>query len=239
MAFTYFFRDAQTLEVMIERALPTLCGQAFIHIWDAGCANGSEPFTLAMILREKMSDYVFRNVRIHATDIDPQFAANVSGGIFAEQEVKRIPYPIRYRYFQVTDQRDQVQVVDEIRAKVTFTQHDLLSLAPPRDDFSLVVCKNVLLHFDEAERRGVFRMFHRAMRQGGLLATEHTQKLPESANSLFEPICSHAQIFRRLDAVDGVRSHVDGPHTAIPDFRRAATPARAARVSTAPPRFEQ
>jgi len=212
MAFTYFFRDAQTLELLIDRALPTLSGQAFIRIWDAGCAHGAEPYTLAMLLRERMSDYVFRNVRIHATDVDPQFGPQIASGIFAEQEVKRIPYPIRYRYFQVTDQRGQVQVVDELRAKVSFAHHDLLSLAPPREDFSLIVCKNVLLHFDEVERRQVLRMFHRAMRPGGLLATEHTQKMPESLDSLFEPISSYAQIYRRLDAAESVLTHVDGPH---------------------------
>jgi len=200
MAFTYFFRDAQTLELLIERALPTLCGQAFIRIWDAGCANGAEPFTLAMLLRERMSDFVFRNVRILATDIDGQFEANIADGLYSDQEIKRIPYPIRYRYFQVTDRPGISRVADEIRGRVRFARHDLLSLVPPREDFSLIVCKNVLLHFDETERRQVIRMFHRAMRPGGLLATEHTQKMPDSLNSLFEPISSHAKIFRRLDA---------------------------------------
>jgi chemotaxis methyl-accepting protein methylase len=60
MAFTFFFRNAQTLELAIDRALPDLCGRAFIHVWDAGCANGAEPYTLAILLRERMSDFVFR-----------------------------------------------------------------------------------------------------------------------------------------------------------------------------------
>ena len=44
-----------------------------------------------MLLRERMSDYVFRNVRIHATDIDSTLGVNVATGVFAEQQVKRIP----------------------------------------------------------------------------------------------------------------------------------------------------
>ena len=103
MAVTYFFRDSQTLELLIRRALPMLCGQAMIRIWDAGCADGAEPYTLAMLLREQMTDQVFRKIRICATDIDPQCGERISGGIYAEHEVKRIPYPIRYRFFQVTD----------------------------------------------------------------------------------------------------------------------------------------
>jgi chemotaxis protein methyltransferase CheR len=212
MAFTFFFRDGQTLELLIEQALPSLCGQAYIHIWDAGCAHGPEAYTLAMMLRERMSDYVFRNVRIHATDVDPQFGRQVAAGIYSEQEVKRIPYLIRYRYFQVADEPGYVQVVPEIRAKVSFLRHDLLSLTPPREDFSLIVCKNVLLHFDEPQRREVFRMFHGALRSQGLLATEHTQNLPSESASLFEPVLGYAKVYRRRDGSETFRAHIDGSH---------------------------
>jgi chemotaxis protein methyltransferase CheR len=210
MAFTFFFRDAQTLELLIEEALPMLCGQAYIRIWDAGCAHGPEPYTLAMLLRERMSDYVFRNVRIHATDVEAQFGAQIAAGIYAEEEVSRMPAAIRQRYFQAADKPGFVQVTDEIRAKVSFAEHDLLSGAPPREDFSLVVCKNVLLHFDMAQRRQVFRMFHHSLRVGGLLATEHTQKLPEDLATLFEPVASYVQIFRRLEAPKNGYEYLDG-----------------------------
>ena len=60
MAFTFFFRDSETLELAIEEALPSLQGRAFIHVWDAGCAHGPEPYTLAILLRERMSDYHLR-----------------------------------------------------------------------------------------------------------------------------------------------------------------------------------
>ena len=215
MAFTYFFRDAQTLEVLIAQALPALRGRAFIRIWDAGCAHGPEPYTLAMLLRERMSDFLFRNVRIHATDVQRQFGPQIAAGIYAEQEVKRIPAAIRERYFRPAGESGHVEVVAEIREKVTFAEHDLLGLNPPREDFSLIVCKNVLLHFDQAQRVEVLRMFHRALRPEGLLATEHTQKLPESLSGLFETVAAHAQVHRRLDAPEGLHTHIDGPHTPV------------------------
>ena len=64
-----------------------------------------------MLLRERMSDFVFRNVRIHATDVEPQFGPHIAAGIYAEQEVKRIPYRIRHRYFQTADEPGYVQVI--------------------------------------------------------------------------------------------------------------------------------
>lgn len=220
MAFTYFFRDGQTLEAMADQALPTLCGQAFIRIWDAACAHGPEPYTLAILLRERMSDFVFRNVHIHATDVDSQFGPRIAAGVFAEQEVKRIPSEIRARHFHPAPAPGHVQITDQLRQEISFCEHDLLTLRPPREDFSLIVCKNVLLHFDEAQRLEVLHMFHRALRPGGSLATEHTQKLPASLGSLFEPVSSYTQVYRRLDGI----------HAAEPTWQPHLAWARAFRI---------
>jgi chemotaxis protein methyltransferase CheR len=228
MSVSYFFRDWHTLELLVQRALPNLCGQASIHIWDAGCANGAEPYTLAMLLREEMTDRVFETVRIHATDVDPDCGPQIAAGIYAKHEIERIPQSLRQRYFQAIGAPGYTQVVDEVRDKVSFTRHDLLSLEPPRNDFSLIVCKNVLNEFDEEQRRQVFGMFHRAMLPNGFLATEHTQEMPQGTESLFEPISRYAQVYRRLDAADGSRSHVEGPHArAVPPLRE---PRRSASI---------
>jgi len=219
MAFTiFFFRDSQTLELAIDEALPSLRGRAFIHVWDAGCAHGPEPYTLAILLRERMSDYIFRNVHIHATDVDSSFAAQVTSGVFAEQEVKRVPPQILQKYlrpasrpelrkgtvpFSPNENRDSppafVEVVPELRAKVTFSQHDLLSLRPVREGLSLIVCKNVLLHLEESQRIEVLQMFHQALQPVGILVMEHTQKLPDTLGPFFQQVAPYAQVFRRVE----------------------------------------
>ena len=56
-------------------------------------------------------------------------------------------------------------------------------------------------------------MFHRSLRPGGLLATEHTQKLPGELNVVFEQVAGYAQIFRRLDVIESIHKHVDGSHS--------------------------
>lgn len=199
MAFTFFFRDWQTLEVAIDDALPGLQGRAFIHVWDAGCAHGPEPYTLAMLLRERTSEYVFRNVRIHATDVDSSFASQVTSGIFAETEIARVPPEIVRKHFRAASQAGFVEVMPELQAKVSFSHHDLLSLKPIRDGLSMIVCKNVLLHFEEAQRIQVIRMFHQALQPGGTLVMEHTQKLPGALSGAFEQVAPHVQVYRKVD----------------------------------------
>lgn len=212
MAFTFFFRDWQTLELAVDAAMRDLCGRAFIHIWDAGCAHGPEPYTLAILLRERMSDYVFRNVRIHATDIEPGFAEQVTAGVFPNHEVQRVPPGILRKYFRPASSPGFVEIVPELRAKVTFSRHDLLSLRPFREGLSMIVCKNVVLHFDETQRIDVLRMFHRALQPGGTLVMEHTQALPRAVAPLFCRVVSHEQVFRKVDAVRG--ELMSGPRVA-------------------------
>jgi chemotaxis protein methyltransferase CheR len=90
-------------------------------------------------------------------------------------------------------------VADVIRERVQPVVHDLTSLIPVRDGVSMVVCKNVLLHLQPAERIEVIRMFHKALEPGGILLTEHTQKLPDELAPLYEQLVADAQVFRKRD----------------------------------------
>jgi len=201
MAFTYFFRDMQTLEMIRDHVLPALRTRRYINIWDAGCAMGPEPYSLAIIFRENMGQMIFRNVRIHATDIDGSnlFGKIIKDGVYPRQQVERIPKDIFGRYFQKADEPDHFRILQEIRNCVRFQKHDLLTLTPVRSDFGLIVCKNVLLHFKESERVEVIKMFHKSLTVGGYFVTEQTQKLPDKVKHLFRPVVSNARVFQKVD----------------------------------------
>ena len=80
-----------------------------------------------------------------------------------------------------------------------FQQHDLLSFQEIGHGYSLVLCKNVLLHFQPPERIEVLRMFHRALAPGGLFATEQTQEMPRELAPLFERVIPDGQLFRKVE----------------------------------------
>jgi len=200
MAFTYFFRDMQTLEMIRDYVVPSLTSRRYINIWDAGCAVGAEPYSIAIILRENMGKMIFRNVRIFATDVDESnlFGNIIQQGVYPDEQVKRIPRNIFERYFSSADTPKNFQISQEIRKSVNFQKHDLLSFSSIRDDLGLIVCKNVLLHFKQEERITVIKMFHSALFDGGYFVTEQTQKLPDCLQGLFEPVVSNAQLFRKV-----------------------------------------
>jgi len=200
MAFTYFFRDSHTLELTVKLMAPEVMGRSRIRVWDAGCAMGPEPYTLAILCAEHLGRFAFKNLFIQATDIDESnhFGEVISQGDYAAEEVDRMPRELFQKYFRPGGKSGFYRISEEIRGRVSFKRHNLLSLTTVGNDFSLVLCKNVLLHFQPRERVEVIRMFHRALAPGGFFATEQTQKLPPEVAPCFEKVAGDAQIFRKV-----------------------------------------
>lgn len=199
MAFTYFFRDLHTLNHSVKYLIPSIAGRSSIRIWDAGCASGQEPYTLALLLAESMGHFSFRNLQIQATDLDGSnlFGDIIAQGIYPREEVERIPPDILQKYFKQSNGGNHFQIDEQVRKRLHFQKHDLLSLKPIGGDFSLILCKNVLLHLQVAERVKVIKMFYGALAPGGLFATEQTQKMPDEVAHLFEELTPDAQLFRK------------------------------------------
>lgn len=200
MAFTFFMRDQPTLEHAVDQMVPYASGRSKIKIWDAGCALGQEAYTLAMILAERMNRFGFKNVQIDATDHDSanHFGDVVSAAVYHGDELKRTPAHLLDKYFEpAATKPGYFRVKDELRSRVRFRYHNLLSLTPAGDDYCLVVCKNVLLHFQPGERVEVFRTFHKALAPGGYLVTENTQKLPGEVAHLFIQVVADAKLYKK------------------------------------------
>lgn len=203
MAFTYFFRDLQTLEHITKYLVPSVTGRSAIRIWDAGCASGQEPYTLAILLAEAMGRFSFRNLQIEATDLDGSnlFGDIIAKGVYPKEEVERIPVTILQKYFTPCEEGIYFKIDEQLRNRLTFQKHDLLSLKPIGTEFSLILCKNVLLHLQGAERIAVIKMFYDALGTGGFLATEQTQKIPDEVSHLFIQVTPDAQLFRKNEKI--------------------------------------
>ena len=199
MAFTYFFRDLHTLELIEQHVVPRLRCRRYVDIWDAGCATGAESYSLAIMLRENMGEFQFRNVSIFATDLNVHFREVVKRGVYPADQVKRIPEHLQRKYFELAEEPGYFVVAEPLRKVVSFEEHDLTSLRPIRDGFSLIVCKNVLLHLSRQERLDVLRMFRDSLCKGGYLATEQTQKMPPEAEGWFEQVVDGGRLFQRVE----------------------------------------
>ena len=201
MAFTFFFRDEQILSLAVERLIPLTMGRSNVQILNAGCAMGMETYTFAILLAESMGRFALRNVKIHAIDIDNEnvdFGKTVTEGIYHKEHLQRIPPDLFAKYFSPTENEDYYIVSDDLRNLVQFQQYDLLTLKPLRTDYSLIICKNVLLHFSYQQRVEVLTMYYNMLLKGGILIMENTQSMPEELNTKFKKLVDYAQLHEKI-----------------------------------------
>jgi chemotaxis protein methyltransferase CheR len=201
VAFTFFFRDTHVLDLIAEHVIPDLAGFSRVRVWDAGCAMGPEPYTLAIYFAENMGKFTYRNLRIDASDHDEggNFREIIEAGVYDGEGLQRIPQHLLAKYFTKLESTDEYVICDDVRARLTYHKHDLLTLQPIGTGYHLILCKNVLLHFQQAERVEVIKMFHSALTTGGYFATEQTQKLPEELEPYFEQVSISGQLFRKRE----------------------------------------
>ncbi|MBF0501734.1 MAG: chemotaxis protein CheR [Candidatus Riflebacteria bacterium] len=201
MAFTFFFRDLHTLEHVVNQVVPLVAGRSNVRVWNAGCAMGMETYTLAILFAEKMGYFAFKNLKIDATDIDGSdlFAEIINSGTYPNEDLQRIPQGYFEKYFKPAEKPGHSRISELIRSRVTFRKHDLLTMTAVGDGYSLIVCKNVLLHFTPAERVQVMRVFYRSLAPQGLFAVEQTQVMPDEMAQFFERVVPDAQLFRKIE----------------------------------------
>lgn len=201
MAYTSFFRDSDALKAIGDIAIPFLSNWREIRVWDAGCATGEETFTLAIIFASKLGPFMFRNLDILATDHEessfPQFAERIHRAEYSRQDISWVPRELRDLYFQPTRDAETFQLTQHIRDRVRYLKHDLLSLEPPETGYSLIVCKNVLMHFLPEQQVQVLEMFHQTLMPGGFLVLDGNQIMPREFHARFKRVESAYPLYQK------------------------------------------
>jgi chemotaxis protein methyltransferase CheR len=201
MAYTSFFRDADALNAIGEIVIPAVAHWRSIRVWDAGCATGEEPFTLAMLFAARLRPFPFRNLDILATDYEEssyaQFGGQIANARYSRKDIFWVPQEHRDLYFEPTEDPEVFQLTMELRERVRYLQHDLLTLAAPETGQALIVCKNVLMHFSGEDQVKVLEMFHQALVPGGYLALDGAQPMPEACAEWFPRVAPGLPLFQK------------------------------------------
>ncbi len=181
-----FFRDNKPFEhlrYIVLAELKEKHGAARpINIWCAACSSGQEPYSIAMHTEEYQSHIGLARVTIKATDIDTQMVDKAKNGIYNQFEVQRgLPTPMLMRYFnQLPGNRWQIK--DTIRGKVSFSLHNLMESPRRHGQFDIVLCRNVLIYFDDATKIQVLRHIASVMPSGGYLFLGSAETMPNGMN---------------------------------------------------------
>lgn len=178
---TYFFRHHEQLrafaEVVVPERLAAREPERRLTILSAGCASGEEPYSLAMLLRERI-DTTAWSITLRAVDVDPRAIARAVAGRYTSWSLRETSPPLRERWFRAVG-REHV-LADEIREMVAFREknlaHEDLELLPP-STYDVVFCRNVLMYFEPERAQAVIARIARALVPGGALFLGHAETL--------------------------------------------------------------
>jgi len=192
---TEFFRNPSCFQVF-RRVLLELKKQTNnVRIWSAGCATGEEPYSIAMMTNE-----VFNGAfRVIATDIDQRALEIAKKGVYPVEKLKP-PNDLLTRHYlehNLVLEGSQARVRDEIKKKVSFQRHDLISGNPPCV-FDVIFCRNVVIYFSRQMQENLYLKFSGALKKKGYLVLGKTEMLTGPALKDFETIDGRERIYRKI-----------------------------------------
>ncbi|MBC6981619.1 protein-glutamate O-methyltransferase CheR [Caulobacter sp. 17J80-11] len=189
---TRFFREPHHFEHLRDEVMPKLAERARqggrVRLWSAACSSGQEPYSMALTVLEAMPDALDHDVKILATDIDPNMVAEGRDGLYREDHVEPVPLNLRGRWFRKAphggDRR--WEVAPELRELVAFRELNLIGDWPMKGRFDVVFCRNVVIYFDETTQERVWSRFIPVMTPGATLYIGHSERVTGPAAGRLE-----------------------------------------------------
>jgi chemotaxis protein methyltransferase CheR len=167
-----FFRNPERFEELWRQIMPELLTKSQnVRIWSAGCSNGAEPYSVAIIAREL---HVESRVHILATDIDKEILDKAKQSCYGANEVKSLPPDLLGKYF--TCENNLYSLKSQIKEMVEFRCHNLL-LDRFETNLDLIICRNVVIYFTEEVKNTLYRKFYSSLKDGGYLLVGGTEPL--------------------------------------------------------------
>ena len=182
---TELFRDVSTWQALKHRILPKMKDKEIINIWHSGCSTGQEVYSMLIILAELN---LLEKARIYATDINVDAIETAKKGVYKyrfnlayldsfDKVMKENPYnydeynDIPYaKFFEIDKSQDSIRMKQFLREKPVFKKHDLV-----RNEnifytkFDIILCRNVMIYFNNKLQNKVFDLFHKNLNDNGTL----------------------------------------------------------------------
>ena len=179
-----FFRNMPQLQAFEREIVPKILkdnnsGAPKLRIWSAGCSNGQEPYTLAMILSEMSATKAFKfEPEINANDTSRAIILEAQKGRYKECYLKNVPDYYKSKYFAKAGE-DAYVISDPIKRMVKFSIMNLLDEVKVRmiRDMDMIFCRDVLVYFDNEAKKKVVGMFYDALKPEGYLFIGHSESL--------------------------------------------------------------
>lgn len=189
-----FFRESHHFDILREQVLPPLLVRARagrpVRLWSAGCSTGQEPYSIAMTLLDVATDAPDLDIKILASDIDPNVINTATQGFYNARAVSGISDPVQKKFLvpMKKGSEDGFQIAEPARNLVTFRELNLLRAWPISGLFDVIFCRNVVIYFDETTQLSLWPRFESVTTPDGWLFVGHSERLSDKLETQFLPV---------------------------------------------------
>ncbi len=185
---TAFFRMPDQFKRLRQEILPSLDSFCRLKIWVAGCSSGEEVYSLAILLQELG---LYDRSMIYATDINPFILMQARNGLYGREELvsSRSNYLLaggagRFDDYCVDRERSFFAIRPDLRRNILFYRHSLVEDGP-FNEFQLIVCRNLLIYFNQTLQKRVMELFERSLHQDGVLLLGEKESISHGQGERF------------------------------------------------------
>lgn len=196
-----FFRDRETFLFVREKVLPAILaekkrtGRRSLRVWSSACACGEEIYSVSMILNDLLgSEYDSFKVKLYATDIDDACMARAKEGTYDPVSLKNVDRAYLERFTRPGPDC-RVTLTEDVRRNVVFRHFYLIGGTGFGGYFDLILCRNIMIYFSEAQKKKLVASFLNALIPGGYLVIGKTETLPGDSRSSFVTINGQERIY--------------------------------------------
>lgn len=197
---TEMFRDPEFFIDLRTHVLPKLKSYPRLNIWIAGCATGEEVFSLAILLHE---EGLLKRTTIYATDINAKNLEIAKSGIFSLEHVPT--YTRNYQkmggknsfsdYYHARYSRAKLS--QSLLKHIVFNEHNLVADSV-FGEMQLVLCRNVLIYFNQKLQNRAISLFYKSLVRSGFLCLGTKESLRSfDYQNRFETVSKQNKIFHK------------------------------------------
>lgn len=171
---TYFFREPQHFTFLGEWAAAR---RGPLHLWSAASSSGEEAYSMAMTLAEHART---PHWSIFATDLSRRVLERARQAIYPLDQAAQFPqgWLKSHCLRGVADYEGSFRIGQPLRHRVAFAELNLMRDLPEEvGPFEVIFLRNVLIYFNQEDKRSIVRRLVERLRPGGLLFIGHAESL--------------------------------------------------------------
>ena len=176
---TYFFREKDQFEVLVNNILPELHrrlpSSQTLRILSSPCSTGEEPYSIVLHIVEEGNVVEERDIEVVGIDIDSTVIKKAEAAKYTERSVHAIPKTILNKWF--VKKSLGYELGDDLKGSVDFHVANVFDKAQMRKlgKFDVIFSRNMLIYFDDASRKEVAMTFYDMLNPGGYVLLGHAE----------------------------------------------------------------